>query len=220
MKVDSAYSPLGEFHMEFSREIYGIQSNFGQKLIVHGHPRQLTGDRLAVVSVLLLGEAVGSTLDVGRAVSSRVASQISNFVGVETVTVQNVVDSPPSNNHGGLEIVLDPNLTRLDRCEDELGRRRMLFVDLPSDKYAGRLFTFDSIQMTSNAYVFSSSVNSFSPISVLRSLLALVVLFSSDLSVSRVSISKELLAGSESNEFVKLQDLLNSIELNLAIEGE
>ncbi|MFR0636655.1 hypothetical protein RF641_01575 [Arthrobacter sp. LS16] len=217
MKVKPVLSPLGEFHLEFVRDIYGRPENYGPKFIAHGHPRQLTGDRIAVASILLVGNAIAHTLDVGRDVSSRVASAINLFLNEQFVSISNVVKSPPAYLSGGVELVLQSDLSRLDSVEDKMGRKRLLFVDLPTDKFAGRLMDFEAIQMASNSYLFSSEVCAGNPVPRLWSRLALAIIFASDLSVSRISLPEDLCGDITATELSRLVELLQSIEINLVV---
>ncbi len=220
MKIDCSYSALGEFHIDFSEEVYGIKTSIGPKFISHGHPRQITGDRLAVGIVLLKGARIGNSLDVGRKVSSRVADSINKFFGGETISISNVVDNPPANINGGLEIVLSDSQSKLHDIEDKLGRKRMLFVDLPTDRNAGRLFTFDSIQIASNSFMFGSIRNGKTGLDALLSRLFLPIIYATDLGVSRISLEPELVKGLNLEDFKKVAKLLQSIEINLVVGGE
>lgn len=217
MKVECSFSPLGEFHVEFSDEVYGAKTIIGPKFISHGHPRQLTGDRLAVAIVLLHGKKTGNHLDVGRKVSSRVANSINKYLGGETVTVANVEDNPPTNLNGGLELVLSDSKSRLDDIEDKLGRKRVLFVDLPTDRYSGRLFTYDSIQIASNSFMFGSQRTDASGINALLPRLFLPVIYSTDLGVSRICIEPELVVDCDAKLLGRVGQLLQSIEINLVV---
>lgn len=219
MIVESSFTPGGEFHLAFKQPVFGALKLVGQDLIVHGHPRQITGDRLAVAATLLKGHALGRSLDVRRPVSSNVAGAINKFLDTSFLNVKNVENSPPTNNPGGLELVLLPDGTSLSKSEDEYGRKRMLFVDLPVDKNAGRIFRFDSIQVASNAHLFATRANYQKPVPSLWAKLALPVIFASDLSVSRISVARSVTEGVSKSEFIRLSNLLHSIEISLVIEG-
>lgn len=220
MKVNTSFSLLGELHVEFMQQVLGEWGAVGQKLIVHGHPRQITGDRLAVACVLLKGAAIGRDLDVGRKVSAGLAAEINRFIGDSVVTVANVEPSPPANIVGGVELVLGSEESVLDEGEDHLGRKRMLFVELPVDRAAGKLFQFDSLHIASNSHMFSSSANYQKPVPKLWSKLAVPVLFATDLSVSRIVVPSKFLGNITKREFERLAILLRGVEINLVVEAD
>ncbi len=219
MKIITEHDARGETKLVFTDEIVGETVTVLPSLSVHGHVRNLTGDRLAIVSTLLLGNALSGNVTVGRPVSGRVATAIRRFLSDDSLNFPNMTQVPLSVHSGSVELAVCRGGLEAMKEPSQDGRRRLLFQELPSHSASGRLFTFDRMVVSTNSWIYSSNVLRL-PVGVFESSIAVPVLMSQDLSISKITVPREIVSDRNADEIRSLQMLLESTELKLEITGE
>ena len=217
MRVNPSFEIGGEMHLNFSQEILGEEVSCIPNLIVHGHLRTLTGDRIAVASALLLGRAIVDGLKVGRPISHRVAGQIRAFTGVEGLDIPETTPVPLAVHTGSVELILPKGRVEAPKVEHS-DRRRMVLTELPTHQAAGRLFSFDSVSVASNSWIFGGSVL-HNGNTELEAALAVPVLMAQDLSASKITISSSLAQLVSEDRLKAIARLLITTDIKLNVEG-
>ena len=219
MKVTTVYDSRGETNIVFADDVIGDSVEVLPPLSVHGHVRTLTGDRLAIVSALLLGNALSGSLAVGRPVSIRVVTAIRRFLSDDSINFPHATNVPLSVHSGSVELVVSAGGLETMKSPSQHGRRRLLFHEMPTHSSSGRLFTFDRMVVSTNSWIYSSKVLRL-PVGSIESSLAVPVLMAQDLSVSKITMPSEMAHGRAAAELRSLQRLLESTELKLDIMGD
>lgn len=218
MHVNPSFEIGGETRFDFSQEILGEQVACIPSLIMHGHLRALTGDRIAVASTLLLGRAIMDRLKVGRPISQRVAGQIRAFTGVEGLDIPETTPVPLAVHTGSVELILPKGRVESPKVEHS-DRRRMVLTELPTHQAAGRLFSFDSVSVASNSWIFGAGSVMRNGNTELEAALAVPVLMAQDLSASKITISASLAQMVSAERLKAIARLLITTDLKLNVEG-
>ena len=218
MQVSPSFDIGGETRLVFSQEILGEAFSPIPNLIMHGHLRAMSGDRVAVASALLLGRVITDRLTVGRPISQRVAARIRAFTGVEGLDIPETTPVPLAVHTGSVELILPPGYSDLPELEHS-DRRRMILRELPSHVSAGRLFNFDSVTLASNSWIFGTGDLIRNGNTVLEAALAVPVLIAQDLSASRITISSKLAQSVDEQKLKSIARLLITTDLQLNVEG-
>lgn len=218
MRVKQSFNFRGETLLDFVEVIVGQEASVRPALSVHGHVRVLTGDRLAVCAVLLLGPAVTETLSVGRPISRRVATEIRRYLGNDGIDMPEVTEVPLAVHSGSVEMILESaGVTETDG-PDQSDRRRILFQELPSHRSSGRLFTFDKLIVTTNSWLYSMS-DGGRKADPFETSLAVPVLMAQDLSASKITIPRHLSESVDEDRLRRAGRLLAATDLLLSIDG-
>ena len=218
MRVKPSFDTGGETRFVFSQEILGEYVSTIPSLIMHGHIRKLTGDRTAVASALLLGRAVTERLEVGRPISQRVAAQIRSFTGVEGLDIPETTSVPVAVHTGSVELVVARGPGELPTLQQS-DRRLMVLREVPSHQAAGRFFSFESITLATNSWIFGEASLMRNGITELEAALAVPVLMAQDLSASKVTIPSNLARAVSEQRLRAIARLLNTTDLQLNVEG-
>ena len=218
MKVSPSFEIGGETHFGFSQELLGEVVSPIPSLIMHGHLRTLTGDRIAVASTLLLGRTLTDRLKVGRPISQRVAARIRAYTGLEGLDIPETTPVPLAVHTGSVELILPPGYSDLPEIEHS-DRRRMVLKELPTHQAAGRLFGFESVTLASNSWVFGAGDLIRNGNTELEAALAVPVLLAQDLSASRITISSNLARSVDEQRLKSIARLLIATDLQLNVEG-
>ena len=219
MKLTTEYDSRGETKIIFTDEVIGESMEVIPPLSVHGHVRTLTGDRLAVVAALLLGNALSGSVSVGRPVSIRVVIAIRRFLADDSINFPYATSVPLSVHSGSVELVVSAGGLETMNPPSQNGRRRLLFQEMPSHSSSGRLFTFDRMVVSTNSWLYSSKVLRLQ-VGSIESSLAVPVLMAQDLSVSKITVPSDMVDGISAGVIRNLQRLLESTELKLDIMGD
>jgi hypothetical protein len=217
--VKADFDFRGETAIEFSDAILGEHISTLPKLSIHGHLRSITGDRLAVASALLLGNRITEYLDVGRPVSKRVATEIRRFLQDDTVDVRNATTSSSAIHNGSVELVLSEAGQMAERSPGD-SRSRIAFTEQRSYQGTGRLFNFSQLIVTTNSWLFNGTHSTSGRRRELECALAVPVLFSQDLSISRISVPLRMTTDRDHETIHRISRLLASTDLRLEVKEE
>lgn len=219
MQVKPSFNHRGETCLEFVETIVAQEASVRPSLILHGHLRTLTGDRLAVATVLLLGQTITGSLRVGRPISKRVAIEIRRFLGDDGLDLPEVTDVPLAVHSGTVEMVIGTEGLNSLTDPSQTDRRRLLFQELPSHSSVGRLFTFDKLIVSSNSWLYSMP-SSHRPDRILETSLAVPLLMAQDLGASKIEIGQELVSSRKPLDVSRVASLLASTDILLTKDGE
>lgn len=203
---------------DFSQDLLGENVSPVPGLIMHGHLRSLTGDRIAAASALLLGRAITEGLEVGRPISQRVAAQIRSFIGVEGLDIPGTTSVPLAVHTGSVELILSRGAGELPKLE-HWDRRRMALREVPTHQAAGRFFTFESVTVATNSWIFGEASLIRNGNTKLEAALAVPVLMAQDLSASRITIPSDLAHAVSEQRLQSIARLLITTDLQLSVEG-
>lgn len=218
MLVKPSFSTGGETRLSFTQDLLGQSIEPFPSLIVHGHLRTLTGDRTAVAATLLLGRAITASLKVGRPISHRVASQVRKYTELEGLDIPETTTVPLAVHTGSVELVVCSDHEELPVLVHS-ERRRMALKEVPSHQYAGRLFSFESVVVATNSWLFGEGSLIKNGNGHFEASLAVPVLLAQDLSASRITVSKPMVANVPPARLEALKQLLLSTDIQLKIQG-
>lgn len=172
-------------------------------------------DRAAVAATLVFGSHMGGRFRAPFAMSSDVAAAISRFSRNGQIVPTNVSSGAGTLTWlGGLELALETDASIGERVNTLDATRRIGLNILRSDVATGRLFSFDRLTLSSNAWLHAEQR---SGIEQLYPFLAVAVLFAADLQVSTIvcpPVSEDVDA-----ELLALVDLLGSVGLGLEFDN-
>lgn len=180
-------------------------------------PAKNSADRAAVATVLVFGSHIGGRLHAPFAMSSSVAGAISRFASNGPIVPTNVTSGAGTLTWGGgLELVLesDPGIG-MERTNSLDSTRRIGLNVLRSDFATGRLFSFDRLTVSSNAWLHAEQR---SGIEKLYPFLAVAVLFAADLQASTLVCPPT--HPYLDDQIAPLADLLGSVGLGLEFDRE
>lgn len=218
MRVHPSFDIGGETRLSFSQQLLGETISPIPSLVVHGHIRKFSGDRIAVASALLLGRNITDQLQVGRPVSIRVAAQIRSFTGNEGLDLPDTIAASLDVHTGSVELVLAQGANELPKLEQS-DRRRMVLRELPTHQAAGRLFSFESVTVATNSWIFGAPSVIRNGNTELEAALAVPVLMAQDLSVSKITIPASLAHAVDEARLRAIARLLSTTDLQLNVEG-
>lgn len=177
-------------------------------------PSKNWGDRVAVAATLVFGSHMGGRFHAPFAMSSPVASAISGFSSNGPIVPTNVSSGAGRLTwDGGLELALEVDFPVGSERVNSLDSTRRLGLNvLRSDVVTGRLFSFDRLTLSSNAWLHAEQRSGFRR---LHPFLAIAVLFAADLQVSTIVCQGNELRDDESSALV---DLLSSVGLGLEFD--
>ncbi|MGW9405386.1 hypothetical protein ACWGQ2_15615 [Arthrobacter sp. NPDC055585] len=218
MRVNPSFDIGGEMRFAFSQEILGETVSPLPSLVMHGHLRTLTGDRIAVASALLLGRTITERLKVGRPISQRVAGQIRAFTGVEGLDIPETTSVPLAVHTGSVELIVVQREEEFPIL-DHFDRRRMALREVPTHQAAGRLFTFEAVTVATNSWLFGKPSLTMNGNTELEAALAVPVLMAQDLSASKITIPSSLAELVDEKRLQAIARLLISTDLQLNVDG-
>lgn len=179
-------------------------------------PSKNWADRTAVAATLVFGLHVGGRLHAPFAMSSPVATAISGFSSNGPIVPTNVSSGAGTLTwRGGLELAIETDAPVGSERVNVLDATRRIGLNvLRSDMATGRLFSFDRLTLSSNAWLHAEQR---SGIEQLYPFLAVAVLFAADLQVSTIVChpSGEV----HDDQLAPLGDLLSSVGLGLEFDG-
>lgn len=179
-------------------------------------PTKNWADRAAVAATLVFGTHMGGRFHAPFAMSSAVASAISRFSSNGPIVPTNVSSGAGTLTwRGGLELALEKDAALgSERVNTLDATRRIALNVVRSDQATGRLFSFDRLTLSSNAWLHAEQR---SGIERLYPFLAVAVLFAADLQVSTIVCqpSSEI----PEDQMPALIDLLGSVGLGLEFDS-
>jgi hypothetical protein len=178
-------------------------------------PAKNWADRAAVAAALVFGQHMGGRFHAPFAMSSAVAGAINRFSTNGPIVPTNVSSGAGTLTwHGGLELALEKDSAiGPERTNTLDATRRIALNVLRSDLATGRLFSFDRLTLSSNAWLHADQR---SGIEQLYPFLAVAVLFAADLQVSTLVCPQS--SDVRENDLAGLVDLLASVGLGLEFE--
>lgn len=210
MKLESNYASTGETVLEFIDIRLQHPVQISPPLLISGHVQQLTGDRIAAAAALLLGSRMTRVLEMNRSISEHFGLALAEFMADPGFSTQTEASTGHARSGGNtLVITDDPKLDR-PRQSHATGRR-VWFTQLSLDRSTGRLFTFDSVVVSTNAH--------FIAVSDLGGSLAVPVLMAHELGVSTIEAPPGTAARVGRDSFDATADLLAATQLQLT-EGK
>lgn len=177
-----------------------------------GMPIDLNQDRIAVASTLLYSRWTSGAMTFPKQVGAGTARAIIDFCK-PTWVMPDPIDYGPKpipDGEGTIRISTDFGHEK-PHSSNGSGRRHMDLLVLPSDKYAGTIFSLDRLIVASNAWLFSGrgGLEDFYPY------IAVATLYAADVRCETVEVGG---AGLWNEPQVrKLRSLLASTGLNLDI---
>jgi hypothetical protein len=178
-------------------------------------PAKNWADRAAVAATLVFGQHMGGRFHAPFAMSSAVAGAITRFSTNGPVVPTNVSSGAGTLTwHGGLELALEKDSAIGSERANALDATRRIGLNvLRSDVATGRLFSFDRLTLSSNAWLHAEQR---SGLEGLHPFLAVAVLFAADLQVSTIVCPQP--SEIREDELAGLVDLLASVGLGLEFE--
>lgn len=169
-------------------------------------------DRAAVAATLVFGSHMGGRFHAPFAMSSDVAAAISRFSRNGQIVPTNVSSGAGTLTwRGGLELALETDRAIGSERINSLDATRRIGLNIVrSDLMTGRLFSFDRLTLSSNAWLHAERRSGTEQ---LYPFLAVAVLFAADLQISTIVCqpSSEIPA----DQLGALVDLLGSVGLGL-----
>ncbi|WP_443347902.1 hypothetical protein [Arthrobacter rhombi] len=138
---------------------------------------------------------------------------------MEGLDIPETTAVPLAVHTGSVELVLCQEDGEL-RDVGHADRRRMLFRELSSHKAAGRLFTYQSITLATNSWIFGKDGLAKNGNTRLETSLAVPVLMSQDLSVSKLNVPASLARLVGGDRMQAIARLLLMTDLQLSVEGK
>ncbi|PVZ57499.1 hypothetical protein C9424_09215 [Arthrobacter sp. H-02-3] len=178
-------------------------------------PASNWADRVAVATTLVFGSHMGGRFHAPFAMSSDVAAAISRFSGNGQIVPTNVSSGAGTLTwRGGLELALETDAVMGSERINSLDATRRIGLNVVrSDIATGRLFTFDRLTLSSNAWLHAGQRAGNEQ---LYPFLAVAVLFAADLQVSTLVCPAD--AEFTDQQLASLLDLLGSVGLGLEFD--
>jgi len=178
-------------------------------------PAKNWADRAAVATTLVFGPHMGGRLHAPFAMSSAVAGAISRFSSNGPIVPTNVSSGAGTLTwRGGLELALERDAAfGSERINSLDATRRIGLNVVRSDLATGRLFSFDRLTLSSNAWLHAEHR---SGIEELYPFLAVAVLFAADLQVSTILCQPNSVFAND--QLQALHNLLGSVGLGLEFD--
>lgn len=178
-------------------------------------PAKNWSDRAAVAATLVFGSHMGGRFHAPFAMSSSVAAAISRFSSNGPIVPTNVSSGAGTHTwRGGLELALERDAAIGSERVNALDATRRIGLNvLRSDVASGKLFSFDRLTLSSNAWLHAEQRSGTEQ---LYPFIAVAVLFAADLQVSTIVCqpSEEI----PDDQLVALFDLLGSVGLGLEFD--
>ncbi|XAS62920.1 hypothetical protein ACOM2C_05535 [Pseudarthrobacter sp. So.54] len=178
-------------------------------------PAKNWADRAAVAAILVFGSHMGGRFNAPFAMSSKVAAAISLFSSNGPIVPTNVTSGAGTLTWpGGLELALEQDAPLgLDRINKLDGTRRIGLNVVRSDLVTGRLFSFDQLTLSSNAWLHAQQRSVGER---MYPFMAVAVLFAADLQISTIICRAD--DEVPDRQLAALGNLLGSVGLGLEID--
>lgn len=179
-------------------------------------PAKNGADRAAIAATLVFGSHMGGRFHAPFAMSSNVAAAIGRFSDSGKIVPTNVSSGAGTLTWpGGLELALETDAALgTERINPLDATRRISLNIVRSDVATGKLFSFDRLTLSSNAWLHAERRRG---IEQLYPFLAVAVLFAADLQVSTIVCRSD--GEFPDDRLASLVDLLGSVGLGLEFDG-